>query len=138
MVRTPSAVLLLLLLLATLLAASSVAASESEESVPAAVLTPVTDTPLGSSEGADGPVAAADTLDDDAVAPDVGSPVGAATMAGAKPELPNAPPGSIEGDDDAGASGSGGGGAAPAPPTMLAAAAAVVAAAVATAGVLTS
>lgn len=55
------------------------------------ILTPIAHTPLGSFEGADGPVAD-DAMDDDDAAP-VGSPIGT-TMTEPEPELaPPGPPG---------------------------------------------
>uniref|UniRef100_A0A0E0LJC7 Uncharacterized protein n=1 Tax=Oryza punctata TaxID=4537 RepID=A0A0E0LJC7_ORYPU len=84
--------LLLLVLVASVLAAA-VSASSSEESSPKpSILVPVADTPLGSYEGADGPVAD-DALEDMDAAP-LGSPIGT-TMTEPEPELPNAPPGSV-------------------------------------------
>ncbi|KAL5198000.1 hypothetical protein ABZP36_001512 [Zizania latifolia] len=89
----PRAVLLLVLLAAVV---AAVAASSSEESInKPTILTPVADTPLGSFEGADGPVS--DDAMEDADAAPVGSPLGT-TMTEPKPALSNAPPCATEAD----------------------------------------
>ncbi|PNT76762.1 uncharacterized protein LOC112270027 [Brachypodium distachyon] len=90
-----------LFLIAAVLAA--VVASASAEDAKPTILTPVANTPLGSFEGADGPVAD-DAMEDEDAAP-VGAPIGT-TMTEPKPELANAPPGATEAEgDDAAASG---------------------------------
>ncbi|OEL13128.1 hypothetical protein BAE44_0025854 [Dichanthelium oligosanthes] len=83
-----------LLIVVVLAAATTAAASDSapaaeENDTKPSLLTPVAHTPLGSFEGADGPVADDATEDSDA-AP-VGSPIGT-TMTEPKPEL-TTPPG---------------------------------------------
>ncbi|XP_052161388.1 uncharacterized protein LOC127778800 [Oryza glaberrima] len=84
--------LLLVLLLASVLAAAVSASSSEESSSKPSILIPVADTPLGSYEGADGPIAD-DALEDMEAAP-LGSPIGT-TMTKPEPELPaNAPPSS--------------------------------------------
>jgi len=85
------------LLLVVLTGAAAVAAASSPTTGASApddadtkpsILTPIAHTPVGSFEGADGPVAD-DAIDDDNAAP-VGSPIGT-TMTEPEPEL--APPG---------------------------------------------
>ncbi|XP_062186656.1 uncharacterized protein LOC133890225 [Phragmites australis] len=83
-----NAVLILLVLAAAVVAAVSASSSEESSAKPT-VLIPVADTPVGSFEGADGPVAD-DALDDEDAAP-VGAPIGTSMME-PKPELTNTPP----------------------------------------------
>lgn len=84
--------LLVVVVAAAAMSAAASAAEESGDAKPSGVMTPVAHTPVGSFEGADGPVADDATEDDDA-AP-VGSPIGT-TMTEPKPELaPPAPPSS--------------------------------------------
>jgi hypothetical protein len=82
----PRAVLLLVVVVTAAIQATLSAAAESGDKP--SVMTPVAHTPVGSFEGADGPVADDATEDEDA-AP-VGSPIGT-TMSEPTPEL--APPG---------------------------------------------
>ena len=85
-------VLLLAVLAAAVVAALSAAPAPDESGSDASVMAPVEHTPIGSFEGADGPVADDATEDKDA-AP-VGSPIGT-TMTEPKPVLaPPGPPGS--------------------------------------------
>uniref|UniRef100_A0A0D9WXP5 Uncharacterized protein n=1 Tax=Leersia perrieri TaxID=77586 RepID=A0A0D9WXP5_9ORYZ len=117
------------LVIVVLLAAVLVAAASSEELEPS-ILIPVADTPLGSFEGADGPVAD-DAMDDEDAAP-VGSPIGTTMTEPESERLSNAPPGSIEADgaDTSGVA------AAASTNQLIAAAAAVSAVAITAAGVL--
>ncbi|KAG8080894.1 hypothetical protein GUJ93_ZPchr0007g4384 [Zizania palustris] len=88
----PRAVVLILVLLAAVVAAVAASEEESINNKPT-ILTPVADTPLGSFEGADGPIS--DDAMEDADAAPVGSPLGT-TMTEPKPAL--APPGATEAD----------------------------------------
>ncbi|EER96224.1 hypothetical protein BDA96_02G112200 [Sorghum bicolor] len=86
----------LLLVVVVLTGAAAVAADSSptgnsapdDADTKPSILTPIAHTPIGSFEGADGPIAD-DAMDDDEAAP-VGSPIGT-TMTEPEPEL--APPG---------------------------------------------
>ncbi|KAF8655090.1 hypothetical protein HU200_061220 [Digitaria exilis] len=87
------AVLLLLVVVFAAAAAMSASAADEPTDAKASITTPVAHTPVGSFEGADGPVADDDATEDKDAAP-VGSPIGT-TMTEPKPELaPPAPPSS--------------------------------------------
>ncbi|KAF8690685.1 hypothetical protein HU200_041060 [Digitaria exilis] len=88
-----SRAVLLLVVVVVAVAAMSASAADEPTDAKASVTTPVAHTPVGSFEGADGPVADDDATEDKDAAP-VGSPIGT-TMTEPKPELaPPAPPSS--------------------------------------------